>query len=57
MLTKTLQSPWIMKCRSNSVSETFIEMQYLWSIYGPTLVGLALILFDKQLKAELNVKT
>jgi len=32
-----------MKFRSNSASETFIEMQYLCSIYGPNLVGLALL--------------
>jgi len=32
-----------MKCRSYAASETFIEMQYLGNIYGPSLVGLAKI--------------
>jgi len=33
-------SHWTMKCMLNSASETFNEMQYLWSIYGPSLVAL-----------------
>jgi len=30
---KKLQSHWTMKFRSNPASETYNEMQYLWSNY------------------------
>jgi len=44
---KKFLSHWTMKFRSNQASETCIEMQHLWSIYGSSLVGLALKLSEK----------
>jgi len=43
-----------MTFRTNSTSETFIEMQYLWSIYGPRLVGLSQTFWETELNTQLN---
>jgi len=41
-----------MKCTSISASDTFFEMQYLWNIYGPCLVCLALKLSVKHSETQ-----
>jgi len=47
-MMKKFQSPWPMTFWSNQASEARVEMQYLCSIYGPSLVILTLTFSEKR---------